>query len=84
MSYMYAFSRSSKDWQVFFYLLLTTCYPSPYPLSTIGRVRMLELLVQNGVQFSELESKKIFGEELDSQLDSWFIYLGVELEPELF
>jgi hypothetical protein len=45
---------------------------------------MLELLVQNGVQFSELESKKFFGEELDSQLDSWFIYLGGELEPELF
>jgi hypothetical protein len=45
---------------------------------------MLELLVQNGVQFSELESKFFFCEELDSQLDSWFIYLGAELESELF
>lgn len=45
---------------------------------------MLGLLVQNGVQFSEFESKFFFGEELDSQLDSWFVYLGVELEPELF
>jgi hypothetical protein len=39
--YVYAFSISSRDWQVYFYILLTTCYPSPYVLSTIGWVSNL-------------------------------------------